>query len=234
MEKGKRIRLLDALRGVSIIGMILHHILYDLYTFGFVPPSIAFSPWVTRLYTPLVATMFMLISGICCRFTRNNVKRGIKTLAAALLVTVVTVIVGQPIIFGVLHFFGCAMIIYGLCGKLLDRIPRKAAPVLWIILFVLCNVLLLHRTYEVPGLWWLGIHSSSFYSADYYPLLPWIFMFFLGTWLGQNVVEGKFPQWFYTAGEPHLESMGRHALLIYLAHQPVCYGLCWLMSVLLK
>lgn len=229
-----RIHLLDTLRGVSIIGMILHHILYDLYVFGFVSSAVVFSPWVTRLYTPLVASMFMLISGICCRFARNNVKRGFKTLAAAILVTVVTVVIGQPIIFGVLHFFACAMIIYGLCGKTLDKLPRKLAPVLWVVLFVVCSALFADRTYEVPGLWWLGIHSSSFYSADYYPLLPWIFVFFMGTWLGQYVADGKFPKRFYNTEPTKLGVMGRHALLIYLAHQPVCYGLCWLLSVILK
>lgn len=234
MEKGKRIHLMDTLRGISIIGMMLHHLLYDLYVFGFVPTAVIFSPWVTRLYTPVVASMFMLISGISSRFSQSNVKRGIKTFAAAMLVTVVTVFMGQPIIFGVLHFFGCAMVIYGLCGKLLDRIPRKAAPVLWIVLFIVCNVLVLNRTYEVTGLWWLGIHSSSFYSADYYPLLPWIFMYFLGTWLGQYVMEGKFPRWFYSAESTKLGFMGRHALIIYLAHQPVIYGICWLLSVIFR
>lgn len=234
MEKGKRIRMLDAIRGACILGMIVHHLAYDLYLFGFIPDELIFSPWITRLFSPAVASIFMLISGICCRFTRNNIKRGIKTLAASLLVTVVTVFMGQPIIFGVLHFFGCAMIIYGLCHTAVDKVPRKVAPVLWISLFVVCYVLLLHRTYEVPGLWWLGIHSSSFRSADYYPLLPWIFMFFLGTWLGNYVVEGRLPSRFYTAGEPHLEYIGRHALIIYLAHQPVSYALCWLLSAIFK
>jgi len=126
------------------------------------------------------------------------------------------------------------MIIYGLCGKHLDKIPRKAAVVLWIFLFIACDVFVLNRTYEIPGLWWLGIHSSGFYSADYYPLLPWIFMFFIGTRMGQYVAEGRFPQGFYSAKPTKLGTMGRHALLIYLAHQPVCYGLCWLLSVILK
>ncbi len=230
MKKGDRIRLLDSVRGLCVIGMIAHHLAYDLYLFGFIPEEIIFSPLVTRLYTPLLAATFMLISGICCRFSRSNIRRGIRTLAASLLVSAVSLVVGQPILFGVLHFFGCAMVIYGLCGKAIDRIPRKAALALWAVLFAITAVTLLHRSYDISGLWWLGIHRSDFFSADYYPLMPWIFMFFMGTVLGSYVIDGRLPARFYSSGGSRLEPIGRHALLIYLAHQPLCFGFCWLLS----
>ena len=68
---------------------------------------------------------------------------------------------------------------------------------------------------------WLGFPFPGFVSSDYFPLLPWIFLFWSGYFLYRLRPE-----------EPHRELprvavltwMGRHSLLIYLLHQPVVYG----------
>lgn len=232
--KGQRIQLMDAARGLCIILMICHHWAFDLYLFGFIPDSLIFGSWLTDFLSPLFASLFIFISGIASRFSRSNVKRGIKTMGAAILVTIGTYIVGEPVIFGVLHFYGVAMVLYGLLGKHLDKLPQKLAPILWAVLFVLCYVFLLHRSYDVPGLWWLGIHAPDFYSSDYYPLLPWIFMFLLGTWAGTYVKEGRLPDWFYDTKVKFLPKVGSYGLIIYLVHQPIGYGLAWCLAKLLR
>ena len=80
----------------------------------------------------------------------------------------------------------------------------------------------------MPGGWWrfpLGLGPSGIFSADYFPLLPWIFVFLFGTWLGRYIKDGKFPAWFYEASMPGFSTVGRHSLVIYVLHQPVLYGL---------
>jgi len=78
---------------------------------------------------------------------------------------------------------------------------------------------------EGPGLWLFGWVQPGFYSADYFPLFPWLFVFLLGTWAGAYVVEGRLPERFYTWTVPFFPEVGRRSFLIYLLHQPVLYGL---------
>ena len=45
--------------------------------------------------------------------------------------------------------------------------------------------------------------------------------------------EGRFPRWMYRSRLPWLSWLGRHTLVIYVVHQPVVFGLCWLAVTLL-
>jgi uncharacterized membrane protein len=77
-----------------------------------------------------------------------------------------------------------------------------------------------------------GFKYDGFFSADYFPILPWIFVFLLGTWAGKYVAEYRLPDRFYTLSVPVLPAIGRKAFIIYLVHQPVLYGLVLLVQVL--
>ena len=71
----------------------------------------------------------------------------------------------------------------------------------------------------------LGWTYEGFVSTDYFPLLPWVFVFLLGTWAGKYIKAGRMPAWFYQTDCPPLAAVGRHSLVIYVLHQPVLYGL---------
>ena len=227
-----RIQLMDAARGLCIILMVLHHLGYDLWTYGMLPNWVLDNP-VFYVVQPFFAGMFLFISGISSRFSHSNLRRGVRVLCWSVVVSLVSWLVGEPILFGVLHFLGCAMVIYGLTGKWVDRLPRWLTPILCAAGIVL-TAPLLHRRFDVQGLFWLGFMSRSFASADYYPLLPWIFVFLLGTWAGYYVKERRLPDWFYTWTCPVLPQIGRLSLVIYLAHQPICYGAVVLIHYLIS
>ena len=70
-----------------------------------------------------------------------------------------------------------------------------------------------------PRLWMLGIVAPGFSSADYFPLLPWVFLFFAGYYL-YELRQGE-P---CALRLPFVTAIGRHSLLIYLLHQPLVYG----------
>ena len=72
----------------------------------------------------------------------------------------------------------------------------------------------------------LGFPGSDFYSDDYFPLIPWIFMYLCGYFLSPAVVEAcrKRPG---KRVEP-LTFMGRRSLVVYMLHQPIVYGLLML------
>ena len=230
----KRIECIDALRGLCVILMVLHHFMYDLVEFLNAPEWLFTNPILDVLHY-IFAGCFIFLSGLSSRFSRSNVKRGLKAAIIALIITLVTWYMDMIILFGVLHFLAFAMIFYGFTGKLWERLPHRAAPVIYIALIV-GTALLTGRLSPVQAdwLWPFGFVTRDFYSADYFPILPWIFVFLLGAWFGGIVRSGRLPGKFYTAKIKVLPPIGRRALIVYVLHQPVLYGITLLIGEILK
>ncbi|MGI5936868.1 MAG: heparan-alpha-glucosaminide N-acetyltransferase [Oscillospiraceae bacterium] len=228
----KRIDLLDAWRSLAILCMLVYHFLYDLTVFGFMETEKFESPGLDALQL-FICCSFILVSGISSRFSRNNVGRGLIVLCAGLLVMLGAYVAGEPILFGILQFLGVATIIYGLAGKYIERLNRNIAAPLFLVLFAVTWVWTENTLVEATWLWPLGFIHRDFYSADYFPLMPWFFLFLFGTWVGGIIKELKEASWLHTPLHPALTWPGRHSLLIYLLHQPVLYGICWAASELL-
>ena len=249
----RRIHLLDEVRGFAILCMVFFHAFYTMAeVFG-----LAIGQTLLTFFSPAVpffAGGFVLISGISCRLTRSNALRGAKLLGIALALTAVTWALeesagfaGLTIRFGILHLLAVCMLLYALVGRFLDRLPFPAAAPLWAVLFAVTyplekgylwlfgfKVALPAALANCPWLFPLGIVAPGFYSADYYPLLPWVFLFFLGANLGRWFAAGQLPAWFYKKHVPPFAFCGRYTLWIYLAHQPVIYGLLWVITQIVK
>lgn len=221
-DKSKRIELLDALRGLAIVLMVAHHFLYDAVQFLDAPDRLFHNPVFDALQ-PFFAGVFICLSGISSNFSSGNLKRGLFTLAVACIVTAVTCTVGMPIIFGVLHLLAVCMMFYGLTQKLWQRLPQGILLILFLVLSFLSQHIVSTVTAESDKLWILGFHTKAFVSYDYFPLLPWFFVFMTGTAIGYFIKAKKFPHWFYNAKIPVLPAIGRYSLFIYLGHQPVLF-----------
>ena len=230
--KKKRIDMLDALRGLGVLIMVVHHILYDSIVFCGASFQL-FGNVIFDCLHYMAAGSFLVLSGVSSRFSRSNVKRGIKLFLVAMCFTVVTSLpmINLPIRFGVLHLLGASMVFYGLTAEVWNRIPRKVMPVLCVVLLV-ASVLAVKHIDVSPAvakvIFPLGWTYPGFFSADWFPVFPWFFVYLFGTWVGYYVKERKFPAWFYTVSVPVLPFVGRHALLIYIVHQPIIYGVIML------
>ncbi len=220
----QRIELMDGLRGLAVLLMVVHHFLYDLAAFCGAPWWLFSNPVFNVLHY-IFAGLFVVLSGVSSNFSRSNVKRGLKALACAAVITAVTVWMGMDIWFGILHMLGTCMVFYGLTRRLWERLPAWVMPVLTVAGTVLTAPLVNGRLTDKTWLWMFGWTYPGFYSSDYFPLLPWIFVFLFGTWAGRYIRDGKFPRWFYTARMPGFSAVGRHSLVIYVLHQPVLYAL---------
>ena len=229
--KPNRIELMDGIRGLAVILMVLHHLAYDLVYFLGAPLWLFTNPVFDTLHY-LFAGLFIMLAGVSSRFSRSNWKRGFLTLAMAALVTLATVLIGEDIWFGILHFMATAMLFYALTGKLWEKLPAWVIPVLSVAGTILTAPLVNGVPTETPGLFMFGFCTPSFESADYFPLLPWIFVFLFGTWLGYYIKERRFPAWFYETKVPFLAAAGRHTLIIFLLHQPILYGIVQLILLL--
>lgn len=243
----KRIELLDELRGFAIAAMIVHHTFLDI---GFV---LGLS-WGYDVFDklcvlqPVFWAIFIIISGICSRLSRNTLKRGLIVFAAGLAVTLVTAVImpavgitGAEIYFGILSCLGACMIITGLIMPLIEKTNAIAGMIICAVLFAffysissgsLCFGLIklpevLYKTnYLMP----LGMFSKTFESADYFAILPWIFMFLFGAFVGKYAKGGAFPEWTYKKHSRFFAFIGRNSLWFYLAHQPVIYGILYLIA----
>ena len=217
-----RIEILDALRGLSVILMVIHHLLYDLMDFLGLPEWLYVNPVFTVLQL-VFASVFIMLAGISSRFSQNNVKRGLKLAVVALVISAVTILLDMPIYFGIIHFMSVAVLFYSLTCRLWRKIPTVPAVILFFVLFAASKILVENVYFETNWVYVLGL-GGTLSGYDYYTILPWIFMFLLGAALGSPIKEGKFPAWFYKFKSRPLSFVGRHSLLIYLVHQPLFFG----------
>ena len=233
----KRIDAIDAARGLALVLMVIHHLLIDLVNLCGAPWWIFSNPLFDLLHY-IFAGLFIFLAGLCCRFSHSNLRRGVIAFAIAMVITVVTSlpIIDDPIRFGVLHLLGFCMVFFALTRRVWDSVPRPVAPVLYIVLLV-ASALLVSRTDIGPAARWLfpfGWMYPNFYSADWFPIFPWLFVFLLGTWAGLYVVERKLPERFYTFTCPILPQIGRRSLLIYVLHQPILYAAVYAVKFIFK
>ena len=233
----ERVGLLDELRGFAIICMVVYHAMYDLkFIFG-VDVPIFFDGWF-NIVRDIFAGLFIFISGTVCRYSSNNLKRGAQCFFIGMIMTfVMPFFTGGTIMFGILHFLGISMMIFGLGEKVFDMLPATVGIIVCAILFILTwnvqsgyigigglfELSLPSKAYEVGVLFPLGLHNSSFYSADYFPMLPWFFLFIAGSYFGIWAKRGALPKFFYPTHFKWLATVGRYTIWIYVLHQPVIY-----------
>lgn len=241
----KRLHLLDALRGFTLINMIAYHGIWNLvYLFGVQAPWYRGTPGY--IWQQWICWTFILLSGFCFRLGRRPLKRGLTVFGCGILVTAVTLAVmpDSRIIFGVLTCIGSCMLLLIPLEKWLKRVPSAVGLALSFGLFVLLRnvpdgtlgfeglvlAALPESLYRNLLTAYLGFPHRGFFSTDYFPLIPWLFLFVTGYFLFRCLDEKGLNEKLFTRGQfPVLNWMGRHSLLIYLLHQPVLYGLCLLL-----
>ncbi len=236
----KRYYLLDGIRGICILGMIIYHTLFDIvFFFGFpVSENVMIAVDIVRDFG---ACCFIALAGICTHFGKRPLKRFLMIFGASTVVGIVTMIVfpSAPVIFGVLNFMWIASLIIMPLKRLFDKLPAILCCIVCLLLFLLTFEV--HDGYlgyygiEVTALpevlysnyftALLGFPFIGFSSSDYYPLLPWIFMFFFGYFLWNAISEKKLIQKILGFRTGFLEKIGKVSLYIYIAHQPVVMGL---------
>ena len=231
ITKKQRIWELDAFRGVFIVGMVVVHILYDIkYMFGediYLPPLYDF----VKDYG---SALFILLSGICVTLGRRSVKRGLTVLALGMGISVVMeVLKGYdssfiPIYFGILHLLGVCMLLY----PLYKRLPLWVTATLGVAIY--CAKFLIEDVWRTNtyGNWLLPFGITDIGMADYFPLIPHLGVFMIGTVLGRTLYKSKeslLPQKIGDNAVVRFFSLcGRASLWIYVAHQPIVYGVLYL------
>ncbi len=250
IERNPRIPLVDEMRGLAVFCMVFYHLFFVLdHFFHFAIGRVLFDFF--QPLQPLFAAVFIVISGVSSRFSRSNFRRGGILLAVSIGFTAFTVYVfpllqinGAQIYFGILHLLSVSMLLFACLRPLLDKLNPHLGFFACLLLFVLfSNVergwfglggplkcaypLWLYRSDLLMP---LGFHTHSFTSADYFPLFPFVFLFFAGSFLGRL----RTPDWAYKSRIPPLALLGRLALPIYFLHQPLAYGISMLVTWIIR
>lgn len=234
----KRIWELDALRGLCILGMVVVHFVYDLVElYGLIeweyPPLFTFvQSWG--------GVLFLLISGISVTLGSRCIRRGLLVFACGLIVSAVTYgmyrfgFSGQSIIiyFGVLHCLGVCMLLW----PVFRRLPHWALAAVGLVLVLIGLYLRNMGPVDTYWLMPLGLPWEGFASSDYFPMLPYLGFFLVGSALGKSVYRSK------ESLLPKINTnnilirflrlCGKHSLWIYLLHQPILSGIFYLIITL--
>lgn len=238
-----RIYLLDSLRGITIISMIVYHGIWDLvYLYG--------RQWGwyrgtgAYIWQQSICWLFIFLAGFCWSFGRKPLKRGILLLLCGSLITLVTTMVlwESRVVFGVLTMLGSCVLLMIPLERLLRKVPAAAGVAGSMILFLLTRNInkgylgfegiklcrLPDELYQNLLSTFIGFPMQSFFSTDYFSLFPWLFLFLCGYFVyrmcaEKNMLQGKVFCW----NCKPISTIGRHSLLIYLLHQPILYGVCF-------
>lgn len=238
-----RAELLDLLRGFAIIYVMLYHLLYDLIFFGGMDLNFFFTDWWETVHQFFLIILFG-VSGICAGMSQNVLRRGATLFLMGELLTIGTAIFmpDDIIVFGVLSCFGAIMLIYGVISPWLKKVPNIIIFVVFTLLTVVFfdfprneSLFLLFRKIQldlpdnINYLYPIGITATGFRSSDYFPLVPYGFIFLAGTAFSDFVKSGHLPKVFYKAKLPVVNFLGKHSLWVYIIHQPVFLAVTYLL-----
>ena len=240
-----RYALLDELHGLDLVSMMLYHACWDL-VFLFDVNMRWYAGTPGRLWQQTICWVFILLSGFCAPFGRYMLRRGTVVFGAGAVVTLATLVFMPEgrVIFGVLTFLGAAMLLTGVLEPLLKKVMPAVGLAVSAVLFAVCypvglgwvglggwKLMLPQSLYANYFTAFLGFYPDWFYSADYFGLLPWLFLFWAGYYLHKAVGRRRMEP-LRRPVCPALGWMGRHSLLLYLLHQPVIYGVLSAAAVL--
>lgn len=239
-----RSALLDCLRGFTVISMVLYHAMWDMVNIFDLHV-----PWFHGAlgfgWQQVTCCIFILLSGFCSAFGKHIWKRGGMVFGLGAAVSLITIFFmpGEAILFGVLTLIGSCMLFVGVSKGFLMKIPAWAGLITCLILFVLTRGVnggtigfFSYKMMEVPQ-WlyrnhftaYLGFPHDGFRSTDYFSVIPWLFLFLSGFFLfricGRKILLNKWK------GLPMVNWIGRQALLIYVLHQPIIYGVLYIWNM---
>ncbi|HTS22398.1 MAG TPA: heparan-alpha-glucosaminide N-acetyltransferase [Casimicrobiaceae bacterium] len=218
----------DALRGLGICLMVAYHLAFDLAWFRVIQADFNHEPfWLAS--RALIVTIFLALVGVSLVLASRAHRgpepfwRRVALIAGCAILVSIASYVTFPqsfITFGILH----AIAVSSILARPLVRRPRIALA-LGIAIIVLGTTVHL-PFFDQPWLNWVGMMTHKPATEDYVPLFPWLGVVLLGIPAGHAVLArparvaamgARAPRW--------LAWLGRHSLLIYMAHQPLIVGL---------
>ena len=244
MDK-KRYLLIDGIRGLAVTSMVVFHFLYDVNIVYAKNPG-----WYAQAHIHIwqqsICWTFIFIAGFVWQLgQKNNFRRGIYLNLFGFAISLVTwaFIPTEAIWFGILNFIGCAVLLMIPLHKVMCKVPPIIGVTVSFISFVIFKnvqrgylgigemklLTMPEFLYRIKVLTPFGFPYPGFASSDYFPIFPWLFLFFTGYFF--YTIFEKQDLWKNIAYRKIfiLSSIGKKTVWIYLVHQPICMLVCMLL-----
>lgn len=243
MEKEeRRFHLIDAIRGATVVSMVLYHFFYDYFVI-YGDNSRWYADPTVHFWQQTICWSFILISGFVWPWGRKyNLRRGISLNLLGLGITAVTYLFmpEQTVWFGILNFLGCAVLLMCAVEKPCRRFHPAAGLALSFAIFLLTlhinegfigleglwRLDLPRAIYRIKLLTPLGFPFPGFRSGDFFSILPWFMLYLSGYYLGRLFEKCRELHGAARINIPVLSYVGRKTLWIYILHQPLCVLAC--------
>ncbi len=212
---------------------------------------------IRLFWRPFFLFLFFFIAGICTAFSRNNFKRAFKIGLAAVAVSAGTFILenfilqesGYFVMFGILHCMTAIILIYAIVSTIVKYASKNNKYILAavcsilgvvaVIMDKLYNLSVTEITLSSPPYidtphQWLGlfIYVESWWTADYFPTLPFIGYFFLGAATSVFAYPNRQSLLPKLDGKWHtpISFFGKYSLTVYFASQILASLVCFLIA----
>ena len=239
MVKKERYYLLDSIRAITLISMLSYHFCVDLQMFGMInwlysTPSV--------IWQKSICITFIFLSGLCFQMGKHKIRRGIIVFSCGVAISLFTYIFMRDIFisFGILSFMGFAMLITTPLDLLFKKIKFNhwvgffLFLTLFVVTFNMWKGSVLFGLVKMPDFLYknvftayLGFPYASFFSSDYFPIFPWIFLYLTGYFAYMILKRYNLLRFLTKPRCKPLEFVGRHTLWFYMAHQPIIYGITY-------
>lgn len=239
---------IDTVRGICILGMILYHTLFDCVMIFGLDYSLLDNTLLSVI-RDVGAACFIFLAGVCFYFEKHHFRRAIVLNVCGIIISVVTFLVmpDSPVIFGILTFMGMSGLLLYALSRFLRYVPAVPGMIISFVSFLIffrCNygysgsyqnVLFqfpdtMYRNYLTA---FFGFPSNGFVSSDYFSLFPWFFIVLCGYFFGKKFLSKAQTQRLMYKKIPFVTSVGKFSLYVYMAHQPLVYGLVALIFVII-
>ena len=229
---------LDIFRWIAILLMIIFHINYslsDIFSIDFLNFSEIFrfllwKIWVLLFISISWISFFLAEKKYWNKIYKKYLKYSIFLWIISFFITLFTYIFfkEQFIAFGILHFFSLSFLLIIFFRKL------KYWNFLLGIIIILIPVFFTMET-NLHYLFFLWFIYPSFYSADFYPIIPYFWVFLLSysssIFLDNKQALWKIFWWKHTwIINKFLKFMWKNSLVIYLIHQPIIIFIIYLLT----
>ncbi|MCR5686946.1 MAG: DUF1624 domain-containing protein [Lachnospiraceae bacterium] len=244
----KRYELIDTLRGLAVINMIGFHACWIMNFFGIAVTNEVLYGRAFMVWERFICIPFIVIAGYCFSLSRRPLKNGLTVFGTGLVITVATCLFLPDIriVFGVLTCIGSMTLLMIPFDRLLKGFSegtRTAACVGLIISLMLflaaykindgylgfsaAKLMLPQTLYRGYASTFIGFKDPSFYSADYFSLIPWLFLYMSGYFLHKVIRGSEFEGKVLIHGIPGINIIGKHSLPIYVIHPIVLFIIFW-------
>lgn len=228
----KRYDEIDILKGIAVICMIIFHFFYFPNQYGF--KEIEYDTSSLKFIAKVAQIIFITCVGINLVFAKKknrdpniHLQRVMKIAFYAILMSLFTyhVFKEKYVKFGILHFVAFSSLVLFMFVDNVDTM-KIITTVVFVIYLLNHFKPELFRSIPQPFAFIGGFYNDRYSAVDHFPIMPWILLICLGTFIGNHLVNSTIDTPSFVTNNivsNTLKNIGKRSLEIYAVHWAILY-----------